>query len=421
MRRALQTRDKFDQLRSGPDDNLSPSQERLSQPTCYELFTRQSFDQTMNALIRQSKKLFLDSVKLRVIGGLGGHGLPQYGGIGGKGGDVYIKGSPKLVTLDNVARLQKSTSLKAGAGRSSRRTCLLGDQGRDLEIAVPYGVTILGEENQVLGEVNKSGDKVLVALGGRGGDKFSDSMGCKGQNRLIRLDLKLISDAVLVGFPNAGKSSLLKAISNANPRIANYPFTTLKPQLGHLDYQDMRRISVADLPGLVEGAHLNLGLGLEFLKHMVRSKILIFVVDIDGVDLGPAYPKRSPLETLLILMKEIELYDDTILEKRAILTLSKIDRPGSLERVEEFKENWGSLVKNLEECELVHDSIKPKKVFDFEEIIPITIAKGGTNLDKLKLRTRKVLDNIAEEERKKCNEPDNFAELLPLEHNRVLQ
>lgn len=351
----------------------------------------------MASLASKAKKLFVDSLRIRVRAGNGGHGLPQYGGIGGKGGDVCIVGSSRLTSLKPLVKPYKDGTHQASNGFPSRRTQLLGESGQDLIIKVPLGVTIEDSEKQILGEINEPRDKVVVALGGRGGDKYNDHHGLKGQHRAIKLDLKMISDAVLVGFPNAGKSSLLGAISKATPTVASYPFTTLKPNLGTMEYKDYRQITVADLPGLVEGAHKNLGLGHEFLKHTVRAKMLVFLIDINDVDLGPSYQCRSPLETLCILNKEIELYDDTILNKPAILVISKMDtRDDAGDMFSKFKYNLKTLYQDEQSSSQIEDSLRPNKLIQFDKIIPVS-SKTKFNIDKFKSSVREVLDYHAEQ------------------------
>jgi len=153
------------------------------------------------------------------------------------------------------------------------------------------------------GEINKEGEEVIIAKGGTGGSPVTDFAGLPGELNHVKLDLQLVADIGLLGFPNAGKSSLLKAISNANPRIASYPFTTLRPKLGMMEYEDLRRITIADLPGLIEGAHKNQGMGHRFLRHLERTKLIILLVDVTGFQLNIHLPSRTVLETIALLNK----------------------------------------------------------------------------------------------------------------------
>jgi len=167
----------------------------------------------------------------------------------------------------------------------------------------------------------------------------SNFLGTPGERKSIRLDLKLLGDVGFVGFPNAGKSTLLTAISRARPKIASYPFTTIKPNLGHCEFPDLRRITFADLPGLIEGAHQNEGMGHAFLKHVERTRVLLLVVDVNGFQFRPHSPLRSPLETILILNRELELYREDLLDKPAVLAVTKMDSKGAERTFEELKES----------------------------------------------------------------------------------
>ncbi|XP_077232301.1 uncharacterized protein LOC143868504 [Tasmannia lanceolata] len=372
-----------------------------------------------NFLSQKARKLFVDSVRISVRAGTGGSGLPQYGGIGGKGGDVYVQATMKKTSLAKLLNESKGGIFQASNGEPAKRTRLLGESGMDRIIKVPVGISVTDSDRQHVGDLNKAGDKVLLALGGRGGDKHNDGLGYVGQRRQLRLDLKLISDTVFVGFPNAGKSSLLNAISNATPKVANYPFTTLRPYLGMVKYNDFRSITFADLPGLVEGAHKNLGLGHEFLKHIVRSQVLLFVIDVDNVDLGPDYPRRTPLETLCILIKEIELYDDTLMKKPAIVAMTKMDTlKDAPERFQKFKEQLKALQEDPLSVE-VDESIRPKRMMQFDEILAIS-SKTRYHLDDLRHVVRDVIDKYAEAETFDENDGKTFKDLQLRENNRLI-
>ncbi|MFT7819411.1 GTP-binding protein 10 [Arapaima gigas] len=247
---------------------------------------------------------FVDNLRLYVKGGSGGMGLPRLGGQGGRGGDVWVV-AQKGVTLKKIKDKHPQKRFLARTGTNSSVWALKGDKGEDQLIFAPPGVVVTTDDQKVLGELNAVGEKVLVARGGHGGTFHTGYLPSKGQARHIRLDLKLIADVGLVGFPNAGKSSLLRKLSHATPHVASYPFTTLKPELGKIMYPDYKQISMADLPGLIEGAHMNKGMGHQFLKHVERTRQLVFVVDICGFQLSPKTPFRSAFETVQLLIKVV--------------------------------------------------------------------------------------------------------------------
>ena len=179
----------------------------------------------------------------------------------------------------------------------------MGENGADVVIQSPVGVSVVTDVGEVIGDLVKHGESVLVAKGGPGGSKHTQYCGLRGQSRSVKLDLKLIADVGFVGFPNAGKSTLLKSISRASPKIASYPFTTIQPNLGICEYDDLRRIRVADLPGLIEGASYNVGMGHKFLKHVERCSLLLFIVDISGFQFKADTEHRSAVDTVALLSK----------------------------------------------------------------------------------------------------------------------
>lgn len=340
---------------------------------------------------------FLDSIRLHVKGGTGGTGLPKYGGLGGQGGCVYCVGKEDA-NLKNIQSIFRAKTIVAGHGEDSRKAKIVGNPGTDVKLEVPLGVTVYKEDGNVLGSIDQEGDTVIVARGGPGGAKENNFFGHFGQVHHIRLDLKLIADIGLVGFPNAGKSSLLKAISRAKPRIANYPFTTIKPNKGIIQYTDLRQISIADLPGLIEGAHVNVGLGHTFLKHVERTKILLFIADVEGFQLSPKYPKRSCLETVLLLNKELELYNPELLEKPAILAVNKMDLDGADDTFNRAKEALMNIHKVIH---TMPEEIRPENLINFEDIVSISAMKDKDSIQDLKQLLRKRLDQFADE-----NNPD---------------
>lgn len=354
---------------------------------------------------------FLDSIRLHVKGGTGGTGLPKYGGLGGQGGCVYCIGKEDA-NLKTIQSKFRAKTIVAGHGEDSRKAKIVGNPGADVKLEVPLGITVYKEDGKVLGSIDQEEETVIVARGGPGGAKDNNFFGHFGQVHHIRLDLKLIADVGLVGFPNAGKSSLLKAISRAKPRIANYPFTTIKPNKGIIQYADMRQISMADLPGLIEGAHVNIGLGHAFLKHVERTKVLLFIADVEGFQLSPKHPKRSCLETVLLLNKELELYNSELLEKPAILVVNKMDLEGANNTFNRVKESLMNIQKAIHK---IPEDIRPDNLITFEDIVGISAMKDEKSIEDLKQLLRKRLDQFADE-----NNPDIVNASQMLRRNRTM-
>jgi GTPase len=298
--------------------------------------------------------MFVDEVDIHVSAGDGGNGCLSFrrekfvprggpdGGDGGGGGSVYIVATPTKNTLIDF-RFHPEFEAKRGAhGQGSNKT---GRTGHDLEISVPIG-TLVFEKNPDIGELTAladltaEGQRVLVARGGRGGRgnaRFVSSTnraprrtepGEEGEERVLRLQLKLIADAGLVGFPNAGKSTLISRISAARPKIADYPFTTLSPNLGVVSLADNRSFVVADVPGLIEGAHQGHGLGHRFLRHVERTKVLVHLVDVSGAS------GRDPVQDFDTIVDELRLFDATVAAKPMIVAASKMDAVDDPSRVD---------------------------------------------------------------------------------------
>ncbi|XP_075414566.1 GTP-binding protein 10 isoform X3 [Tenrec ecaudatus] len=316
---------------------------------------------------------FVDNLRIFTKGGSGGMGYPRLGGEGGKGGDVWVV-AEKRMTLKQLKDKYPHKRFMAGGGANSRIfffhrvSALKGSPGKDCEIPVPVGISVTDEHGKIIGELNNEKDKVLVAKGGLGGKLLTNFLPLKGQKQIIHLDLKLIADVGLVGFPNAGKSSLLSRVSHAKPVIADYVFTTLKPELGKIMYHDFKQISVADLPGLIEGAHLNKGMGHKFLKHIERTKQLLFV--------------------------ELELYDEELQTKPALLAVNKMDVPGARDKFQELMHQ----LQNPEDFRHLFDkNIIPQKSLKFQHIIPVS-ASTGEGIEELKNCVRESLDEQADQE-----------------------
>lgn len=332
---------------------------------------------------------FIDTLRLHVRGGPGGMGFPKLGGVGGKGGDVYVEGK-ESITLMKVRKTRPDKRWHGMPGGNSRKHCICGEAGTDLTIRVPTGTAVwLEQHDKMLGEVNQPGDKVLVAHGGQGGNPNNQYNGQKGQGHNIKLELKLLADVGLVGFPNAGKSTLLRAISKAKPKVASYPFTTMKPTLGVAEYSDGRKLTIADLPGLIEGAWANVGMGHRFLRHVERTRFLLFVVDINGFQLSPKHPHRSATENVLLLNRELELYSSDLLSKPALLMVNKMDCPNAELNLETLLQN---LKRMPEVSQQFPEEFRPEQHISFDDVIPCSAKMNPPSILHLKERLRAFLD-----------------------------
>ncbi|XP_073969973.1 GTP-binding protein 10 isoform X2 [Rhodnius prolixus] len=339
--------------------------------------------------IRRKIPKFIDSLRLYLKAGAGGMGYPKYGGVGGAGGDIYIV-AKEGSTLKEIKNKFPEKRIAAGNGSNAHQRCIVGLKGRDVTIQAPLGIVLYDQVGNKVGELNQEGDRYRVVAGGLGGCPDTGFSGLKGESQLMTLDLKLIADVGLVGFPNAGKSTLISKLSNAKPKIASYPFTTVQPQLGIIKYSDDRSISIADLPGLIEGAHINVGMGHKFLKHIERTKLLLVVVDVGGFRLSTKYSSRSCLETIILLNKELELYKQELLNYPAILVVNKMDQNGSQSVYEEICET----VKNLEGVfPEVPETIRPAQPFEFQRVVGISAKNGDAKeINLVKEHIREVLD-----------------------------
>ena len=285
--------------------------------------------------------MFVDRVVVHVEAGTGGSGCTSFrrefrvpmggpdGGDGGRGGDIYLRGDENLGTLLDYTYRDSWVAERGEHGMGANKT---GRSGKDIVMPVPPGTVVTDSDTgERLGEVMADGDDLLVARAGRGGRGnafFATAShqsprewqpGEEGQRRTLVLELKLIADVGLVGPPNAGKSTLLSIISAAHPKIADYPFTTLAPNLGVVSLSDHRSFVVADIPGIIEGAHEGRGLGLQFLRHIERTRILAFLIPVDAVDWQAEYDQ---------LRRELEAYSPKLLTKPHCVVFTKMDLLG---------------------------------------------------------------------------------------------
>jgi len=321
--------------------------------------------------------VFVDTAKIEVKAGHGGDGCSSLykdrysrypvmnGGSGGNGGNVVIRANENIHTLLDFQYRRHFKAHKGENGTSNNKT---GKTGEDCVIEVPVGTIVKDfDKGYVLRDLTEPGESFIVAKGGIGGrgnaSKKPATKGEPGEEKILQLELKLIADCGLLGFPNAGKSSLISFISKAKPKIAAYPFTTKEPVLGIVEYNPDRHFKIADIPGLIEGAHEGKGLGHKFLRHIDRTKILIHIIDMAGVDC------RDPVEDYKILNNELKQYGAAAEKKPQILVANKMDLPEAGINLKRFKEE-----------------IK-------EDIIPIS-AKTGDGMKELVKVIVKKLDEI---------------------------
>jgi GTP-binding protein len=293
--------------------------------------------------------VFVDEIELEVRGGDGGSGAVSFrrerfaprggpdGGDGGRGGSVYAVGDDALRTLNHLAGVETAVGGRGGDGAGRKRA---GAAGQDRKVRLPLGTQITTREGEILGEVVAGGEELLLARGGKGGrgnarfatptlqvPRYAEE-GRSGQARRVRFTLKIIADVALVGPPNAGKSSLLAAMSTARPKVAPYPFTTLAPQLGVVEVTPATAFTVVEVPGLLEGAAGGRGLGRDFLRHVERAKVLAVVVDIAGA---------APARDFATVVAELSLFNAGLTSRIGLVVAAKIDLPHDAGVVKELR------------------------------------------------------------------------------------
>ena len=329
--------------------------------------------------------MFIDKTKVFLKAGDGGSGCASFrrekfvpnggpdGGNGGKGGNiVFVSVSSKTSLLD----FKYHPHIKALSGAHGKGKNQHGHAGKDHLVEVPVGTTVIdAETRQVLHDFAVAGETLVMAEGGKGGRgnaAFSSSTrqapkiaqeGVSGEEKVLELELKLVGDMGLIGFPNAGKSTLINKLSAAKSKVASYPFTTIEPVIGILRFDDYYDVVILDIPGLIEGAHRNVGLGHQFLKHVERSRCLLFVID------GAPYDESDPCEVFEVLQKELLLHRKELTLKPRLITFNKMDLPDGEKNYQKFVKKYG---KN-------------------EIIIPIAALKGE-GLKELMLEIRKKVE-----------------------------
>jgi len=329
--------------------------------------------------------MFIDEVNIIVRSGKGGDGMVAFrrekyvpkggpsGGNGGQGGSVYFEADEGKSTLTD---LKYNKHVFADDGEGGKTKNMAGKDAEDVIVKVPIGTIIYDQDtNQVLADLTKHKERKLIAKGGRGGrgntafanaknkaPKFQEN-GELGQELNLRIELKLLADVGLIGFPSVGKSTLITILSKARPKIADYPFTTITPNLGVVEYAGVEPFVLADMPGIIEGASQGAGLGIQFLKHIERTRVLIHMIDMSPGSL------RDPYQDYLTINQELESYEYDLLERPQIIVASKMDEDGAQERYEDF-------------IEQISDDIK---------VFPIS-AMTNQNLKELVFYTKKLLD-----------------------------
>lgn len=300
--------------------------------------------------------MFVDEIKIKVEAGKGGDGCTSFrrekyiemggpnGGNGGKGADVIFRTDPGLKTLIDLKMMKHIKGEKGVNGKGSDRN---GKNAQDVVIDVPLGTTITDEETGlIIADLTSENESVVVAKGGRGGrgnhafathevpaPKMSE-LGEPGEVKFIKCELKMIADVGLVGMPSVGKSTILSMISSCKPKIGAYHFTTLSPNLGVVKLNDGRSFVMADLPGLINGASEGVGLGIKFLKHAMRTKVIAHVIDMGS------FEGRSPIDDYENIIKELESFDERLINKPSIIIANKMDLPNAVDNLEKFRKKY---------------------------------------------------------------------------------
>ncbi len=356
--------------------------------------------------------MFVDIAKINVKAGNGGNGSVAFrrekyipmggpaGGDGGDGGSIILVADEGLRTLMDF---RYKRHYQAENGQDGRGKKQYGSDGKDLVLRVPIGTLVKDEETGiVMADLKNHEQSYVVAKGGHGGKgnaKFANAIrrtprfaepGTKGEGREIILELKLLADVGLIGFPNVGKSTILASITSAKPKIANYHFTTLKPNLGVVSIGEGHSYAMADIPGLIEGASEGAGLGLEFLRHVERTKLLLHVIDASGQE------DRDPVEDFYKINDELKQYSEKLSEKEQIIVLNKMDLPQSQENLERIKEKFSSDYEIIEVSAATGEGLDALKKRAYERLLQIEEEIDFVNEEEIEnFFDRKARDTIA--------------------------
>lgn len=329
--------------------------------------------------------MFVDRVTLDFMAGKGGNGVVAWrrekyipkggpsGGNGGKGGAIILEADVQTPSLDYY---RNRRILKAENGQQGGSNNMQGRNGRDLVLKVPCGTLVKDiHTGEIIADLVENKQRLVLCKGGRGGrgnDSFKTptnrapnfcTEGTAGEGAQVELELKLIADIGLVGYPNAGKSTLISALTRIHVKIAPYPFTTLQPNIGYFDLDDQHRVYLADIPGIIEGAHQNRGLGFEFLRHIERTKLLLFILDASGID------GRTPWKDWKVLRKELKEYNPELLERPYLVALNKIDTDESEDLIKDFRKQYKEDTSLLFEISAVTGKGLPDMLLKIKQMI----------------------------------------------------
>lgn len=347
--------------------------------------------------------MFVDEVKIMAMAGDGGKGCISFrrekyeafggpnGGDGGKGGDVILEG---CTNANNLVQFKFQPHWKADAGQYGMGSNCIGRSGKDAVLKVPPGTIIIDlKTQQILAEILEEGQRITLLKGGNGGwgnSKFKSSVnraprqanpGEDGERGDFRMILKSIADFGLVGYPNAGKSTLTNMITNAHPKMAAYPFTTLHPQVGVIEYPERYdRLQMADIPGIIEGASENKGLGHRFLRHIERCFVLGFIIDMSGID------GRAPWDDFEKLVGELGAYDETLLDKPRLVLANKMDEDIAPENLAEFKKRHNVTIQPI-------SCLTEEGLSEFRELLWEKVAEAKAEAEEAEKRSSEIANN----------------------------